>query len=97
MKLLPILIGMLVSLSMFGQNVDYSYLTDKHFYDPTDLVGYVFRPSVLETTDGDSQELEPDEYSFGISGSYLFVKGGDLTAAYTLGLLTQLNTDSNYH
>ncbi len=87
MKLIPLFFGMLFSLYLSGQEVNFSYLSDKHFYDPTDLVGYVFRPSVLETTDGDSQELEPDEYSFGVSGSYLYVKGGDLTAAYNIGTI----------
>lgn len=87
MKLIHILFGILFSLSMYGQEVNYSYLSDKHFYDPTDLVGYIFKPSVLETTDGVSQELEPDEYSFGVSGSYLYVKGGDLTAAYNIGTI----------
>ncbi len=87
MKLFSFLFGMLFSLSIYGQNVDYSYLTDKHFYDPSDLIGYLFRPSAMETTDGDSQELEADEYSFGISGNYLYVKGGDLTAAYNIGTI----------
>ena len=45
----------------------YSYISDKKFKDPSDLIGYNFFPSFMEIRDEREEELSPGKYSFGIT------------------------------
>jgi len=62
----------------------YSYISDKKFKDPTDLIGYNFRPSFLEIRDEREEELGPDEYSFGVTLNNLYVNGPDIKGVYSI-------------
>lgn len=68
----------------FAQEEDYSYISDRKFKDPTDLVGYDFKPGLLEIQGEGQQELSPGEYSFGISQANLFVKGEEIEGVYSI-------------
>lgn len=69
---------------LWAQGDFYSYLTDKKFNSPDDLIGYNFTPSQLEIPNEGSQELGPGEYSFGISQNNLYVSGEGIKGLYNV-------------
>lgn len=62
----------------------YSYIGDRRFYEPDDLVGYEFRPSMKEEADNRQEEIAPGTFSFAISFSNLYVKGRDIEGVYNI-------------
>jgi hypothetical protein len=62
----------------------YSYISDRRFFAPDDLVGYDFKPAVKEIPNEDKVELDPGEYSFGISFNHLYVKGQGIEGVYNI-------------
>jgi len=64
---------------------NYSYLSDRSFTGPDDLLGYYFRPNHMEVPNEYDQEISPDEYAFGITPSNLFVNGdADIKGVYNI-------------
>ena len=62
----------------------FSYITDKRFKDPSDLVGYNFVPNFMEIPDETEGDLDPGDYSFGISQNNLYVQGEEISGVYSL-------------
>jgi hypothetical protein len=62
----------------------YSFISDRKFLDPTDLIGYNFRPSKMEIKDVKTQDINPGDFSFGITQSNLYVDGGDIKGVYSV-------------
>ncbi|MFT5764383.1 MAG: hypothetical protein ACI8X3_001814 [Saprospiraceae bacterium] len=62
----------------------YTYITDRKFFGPNDLIGYDFRPDAMEIKGVTEKKLSPGEYSFGISRSNLYVDGGDIKGVYSV-------------
>ncbi len=83
-KNLLFIIFLFVSFSGLAQEEDYSYISDRKFKDPTDLLGYDFVPGIMEIKGESQQELGPGEYSFGITRANLFVKGEDIEGVYNI-------------
>ena len=65
-KNLLFIIFLAFSFIAIGQE-DYSYISDRKFKDPTDLVGYDFVPGIMEIKGSSQEELSPGEYSFGVT------------------------------
>ena len=63
---------------------DYTYITDRKFFLPNDLIGYDFRPDFMEIRNETEKDLSPGEYSFGISNSNLYVDGGEIKGVYSV-------------
>lgn len=63
---------------------DYTYISDRKFFFPNDLIGYDFRPNYMEIPNETEADLEPGEYSFGISQSNLYVDGGEIKGVYSV-------------
>jgi hypothetical protein len=84
MRHLLIIFFCLGQLAAWGQR-SYSYVSDRKFKDPTDLIGYNFRPGMLEVPDeGIKRELPAGSYSFGLSGNNLYVKGEGIKGVYNV-------------
>jgi hypothetical protein len=62
----------------------YTYVTDRRFPDPTDLLGWQFRPSEMEIPESHKEKLLPGDYRFGITQNNLFVEGGDISGVYSI-------------
>lgn len=62
----------------------YTYLTDRKFETINELVGYTFVPSKLEMPGGQTTDLEPDTYAFGITAANLYVRGADVEGVYNI-------------
>ncbi len=67
-----------------AQFVTYTYVSDRKFQDPTDLIGWQFRPSELEIPDTRKSKLGPGEYSFGVTQNNLFIEGPDIAGVYSI-------------
>jgi len=92
-KNLLFIIFISVSFSGMAQE-EYSYISDRKFKDPTDLMGYDFVPGIMEIKGESQQELSPGEYSFGITQSNLFVKGEGIEGVYNINNIN--STDYGY-
>lgn len=62
----------------------YTYITDRRFFEPADLVGYDFKPSMKEIPNVRQEEIDPGEYSFGITFNNLYVKGEGIEGVYNI-------------
>lgn len=62
----------------------YSYISDRRFFSPEDLVGYDFRPDRMEVPNVSEKNLTPGEYSFGINFNNLFVEGEGIRGVYNI-------------
>ncbi len=84
----------LTLLSYASAQKAYSYINDKKFSDPTDLIGYNFRPSEMEIKDGGKRDLNPGSYSFGITQSNLYVDADGKPGVYSVNNIN--TTDFGY-
>jgi len=80
------LLGLFLIITAFSLSaqVNYSYISDRKFKDPTDLFGYDFVPGMKEIKGDSQEELSPGEYSFGITRANLFVEGEDIKGVYNI-------------
>lgn len=62
----------------------HSYISDRRFYTPDELIGYDFKPAVKEVPNERQEDLDPGEYSFGITQSHLYVKGEGIEGVYNV-------------
>ena len=73
----------LLALSTWAQ-AQHSYLSDRRFFTPDELIGYDFKPSVKEIPNERQEEISAGEYSFGITHTNLYVKGEGLEGVYNI-------------
>ena len=92
-KNLLFIIFLAFSFIAIGQE-DYSYISDRKFKDPTDLVGYDFVPGIMEIKGSSQEELSPGEYSFGVTQANLFAKGEGVEGVYSINNIN--STDYGY-
>lgn len=59
----------------FAQKKYHTYISDRSFNDPSDLVGYVFRPSMYEVPYQEKRDIKAGKYVFSITSNKLFVEG----------------------
>lgn len=73
-----------LAFSFFLQAQQYTYISDRRFFEPADMIGYDFKPSALEIPDETKMDIDPGEYSFGITFNYLYAKGEDVKGVYNI-------------
>ncbi|MEL6926485.1 MAG: hypothetical protein AAFO94_20755, partial [Bacteroidota bacterium] len=79
------LTGLFLLVAILAQAQEmYTFTSDRMFKDPADLVGYNFVPSEMEVPDEYKENLEPGEYSFGVSQNNLYVKGEGIDGVYSM-------------
>ena len=72
---LILLFTLFITFSIQAQE-NYSYIFERKFKDPSDLVGYNFIPAKMEVPGTyDAKKLQPGDYSFGIARNRLIVNG----------------------
>lgn len=81
---MTLLILLLAGSMASAQFVSYTYVSDRKFQDPTDLIGWQFRPSELEIPDTRKSKFGPGEYSFGITQNNLFIEGPEIAGVYSI-------------
>jgi len=82
--LLPLFLFCLFFGAQAQQSEFYSYITDRKFSDPTDLIGFNFVPGGLEIRDQRMEELDPGDYAFGLTQNNLYVDGEGIKGVYNL-------------
>lgn len=77
------LVFFILTLASLAQ-AQYSYITDRRFFEAADLVGYDFRPFMKEIPNDRQEEIEAGTYSFGITFKNLYVKGPGIEGVYNI-------------
>lgn len=92
MRLILLTVFIFISLSVSAQET-YSYINERIFKDPTDLIGYNFKPFKMEVPgDYDPTMIEAGNYSFGVTRSRLYVNGGrDIAGLYEINNIDPTN------
>ena len=90
------LVLLFIFASFLGQAQEaqevYSYIHERVFEDPSDLVGYNFRPFKMEIPgDYSPTMIEPGEYSFGITRGRLYVSGNKIRGLYEINNIAPAN------
>ena len=63
---------------------DYSYVSDRIFDGPESFFGYDFKPSIMEVPNESRDEIDPGDYSFGVTSRNLYVEGEDIRGVYSM-------------
>lgn len=69
----------------------FSYVSDKKFYGPEDLIGYNFKPFRMEIKDDKEENLTSGAVSFGITQTNLYVTGKDIEGVYSINNINTTN------
>ena len=84
MKKFLLLLFCLSSTVAFAQKRYYTYISDRKFFGPEELIGYDFCPYEVEIPDDVKKTIRPGEYSFGITQHNLYVEGSDIRGVYNV-------------
>ncbi len=92
MRLILLTVFIFISFSVSAQET-YSYINERTFQDPTDLIGYNFKPFKMEVPgEYDPTMIEAGNYSFGVTRSRLYVNGGrDIAGLYEVNNIEPTN------
>ena len=74
----------LATASIGAQVAQYSYISDRRFTSPDQLMGYDFKPAMREVPGEEPTEIKVGSYSFGITRKNLYVEGADIRGVYNL-------------
>lgn len=89
------LIAFLLPVCLEAQEKEeFSYISDRRFIAPNHLIGFDFRPQVMEIRGESEKELSPGEYSFGITSNNLYVNGSGIKGVYSVNNINP--TDYGY-
>ena len=73
----------------YAQVAQYSYISDRRFTSPDQLMGYDFKPAMREVPGEEPSEIAVGRYSFGITRKNLYVEGAGIQGVYSLN---EINT-----
>ncbi|MFK7932272.1 MAG: hypothetical protein AB8G22_02100 [Saprospiraceae bacterium] len=69
----------------YSQKKQHSYVSDRKFYEPADLIGYVFRPNMYEVPYHEKQIIGAGKYVFSITRNKVFIEGdNEISGVYSL-------------
>ncbi len=74
-----------------AQQTQYTYVTDRQFYQAEELYGYTLVPNEWEDASGSHGKLHPGEVTFSITRAYLVVQGGDVAGSYGINRIEREN------
>jgi len=67
-----------------AQTSQYSYISDRTFTSPDQLIGYDFKPALREVPGEEPEEIRIGKYSFGITRKNLYVEGPSIQGVYSV-------------
>jgi len=74
----------IVTASLTAQTKQYSYISDRTFTSPDQLIGYDFKPAMREVPGEEPEEIPIGKYSFGITRANLYVEGPGIQGVYSV-------------
>ncbi len=74
----------LATATLEAQTSQYSYISDRTFASPDELIGYDFRPAMREVPGELPEEIPVGKYSFGITRKNLYVEGPSIQGVYSV-------------
>ncbi|MFK8056557.1 MAG: hypothetical protein AB8F78_10590 [Saprospiraceae bacterium] len=74
----------IVTASLTAQTKQYSYISDRTFASPDQLIGYDFKPAMREVPGEPPEEIPIGKYSFGITRANLYVEGPEIQGVYSV-------------
>lgn len=81
-KIFLVLVFLGIFCAANGQRHIYSYISDRKFISPEELIGYTFLPSEKEYTDGDKEEISPGGVIFAVQPQGVRISGGEYEGMY---------------
>ncbi|MCR9287192.1 hypothetical protein OAF63_05225 [Saprospiraceae bacterium] len=84
MKYLFFFIATLFFIPLMNAQHGYTYISDRRFFSPEDLVGYDFKPDRMEVPNVSEKNLTPGEYSFGVNFNNLFIEGEGIRGVFNI-------------
>ena len=82
MKLTNLILFIAFTASLQAQY--YTYINDRRFFEPADMIGYDFKPSAMEIPNEVKRDIDPGEFSFGITANNLYIKGEGIQGVYNI-------------
>ena len=67
----------------------YSYISDRTFTSPDQLMGYDFKPAMREVPGEEPEEVPLGKYSFGVTRNNLYVEGPGIRGVYSVNQTDQ--------
>ena len=67
---------------------EYSYVSDRYFPFREAFFGYDFRPAKMTVPNVSESDLEPGEYSFGLTPNNVYAEGEGVRGVYTITTIT---------
>lgn len=83
-RLLALAIACIWCISIQAQVNQYSYISDRTFTSPEQLMGYDFKPAMKEIPGEQPEEFKVGTYSFGITRKNLYVEGPEIRGVYSV-------------
>lgn len=77
----------MLTTAMWGQAnqvAQFSYISDRTFTSPDQLMGYDFKPAMRELPGEEPEEFSVGKYSFGITNKNLYVEGPEIQGVYSV-------------
>ena len=71
------------------QLAQYSYISDRTFTSPEQLMGYDFKPAMREVPGEEPEEIAVGKYSFGITRKNLYVEGPEIRGVYSVNAINE--------
>ena len=87
----------LLLLSTIVQAQEYTYVSDRTFLASSDFLGYTFIPAfIVYPNEYNSEDLEEvpigvNDFSFGITPSYLYIEGNEIEGVYSINSINPTN------
>ena len=82
--LLAALLCCLANTALLAQVKQFSYISDRTFASPDELMGYDFKPAMREVPGQEPEEFPVGKYSFGITRKNLYVEGPSIRGVYSV-------------
>ena len=100
LKFIPTLLIFVLQLNVIFGQVSYSFISDKRFNSPDELLGYEFKPSTLVYPNRDNPDnnreiaLNAGEFSFRVTRNYLIIEAenyDEYKGAYSVNSINPAN------
>lgn len=82
-----LLVGFTCFYTFLSGQSQYSFVSDRQFKSPADLIGYSFCPNEIGYSDGSKMDLDRGEICLSVGTNYLTITGDEFGGAYSINAI----------